>query len=197
MQINANKKEEEVWDLESALDVLIVLLYSEGPKGKVGEAIEGITRLDKIMYLLSKTKEFSPIVNQSYNFQADNFGPFAPELFDDIQVLKHEGVIRASEKEAKNKIQTIDEESVEKIFDEAKNMSISWKQYSIERYELTELGTKIGIALFKGLSESQKETIKTVKKKFGEMNLKNLLYYVYSKYPKMTANSIIREKILQ
>jgi hypothetical protein len=76
----AAKKQENSWNIESGLDVLMLLLYSEGTTGKIGEPLEGITRLDKIMYLLSQSKEFSSIVQENYEFQADNFGPFAPEL---------------------------------------------------------------------------------------------------------------------
>lgn len=199
METDAVKqKEAESWKPESALDVLMILLYSEGRSGEVGEPIEGITRLDKIMYLLSQSTEFSQIINKSYEFQADNFGPFAPELFDDIQALKQECVIdTSSERKTKNRIETVDEESVEKVFDEEPDMNVSWKKYPVETYKLTEIGMKIATQLYNNLTEAQKIEIKKIKKTFGEMNLKNLLYYVYSTAPgKMLAKSRIKNEIL-
>lgn len=185
----------ESWELESALDVLIVLLYSEGSEGKIGEPIEGITRLDKLMYLLSKSPEFAPTISKGYQFEADNFGPFAPELFDDIEALKQEGVVKViSERKTRNKIETIDEESVEKVVD--KENAISWKAYPVEKYELTDSGKRIGFLLYTCLTNGQKEELKRIKRVFGEMSLNSLLHYVYSKYPELTGKSIIRKEIL-
>jgi hypothetical protein len=196
MAMNNNK--ENSWNLESGLDVLMLLLYAEGASGKVGEPIEGITRLDKLMYLLSESKEFSPIVNENYEFQADNFGPFAPELFDDIQALKQECIIDSSEKKTKNKIETVDEESVEKVFEEEQpEVSVSWKKYALETYKLTEVGMKIAGQLYSNLGEPQKQELVRIKKTFGSMNLKNLLYYVYSIAPKnLLEKSKIKEEVL-
>jgi len=196
---NANRENHEnAWNLESGLDILMLLLYSEGKTGKIGEPIEGITRLDKIMYILSQSKEFSPVVQENYEFQADNFGPFAPELFDDIQALKQECIIEtSSEKRTKNKIDTADEESVERVFEEEPDMQVSWKKYPLETYKLTELGMRIAAQLYNNLTQSQREELKRVKGTFGEMSLKNLLYYVYSKAPSsMLEKSKIKKEVL-
>ena len=193
------KKVDEAWNPESALDVLIALLYAKGSEEHVGEPIEGITRLDKIIYLLSESPEFEPIVNKGYAFEADKFGPFAPEIFDDIAALKQEGIIKVvSTREPKDKIETIDEETIELVLDEVKdaNKNVSWKTYSVERYELTNRGLEIGSLLYNGLTEKQKTRLEEIKKTFGKMSLKNLLHYVYSKYPKMTEKSKIKDKIL-
>ena len=190
---------ENVWNLESALDVLIVLLYAKGSEGRVGEPVEGITRLDKVMYLLSESPEFCEAVNKGYTFEAHSFGPFAPEIFDDIAALKHEGIIRVvSAREPRNKIETVDEETVEQVFDQEKEAekNISWMAYPIERYELTDSGLQVGALLYKGLTEKQRMKLEEIKKMSGNMSLKSLLHYVYSKYPKMTEKSKIKGKIL-
>jgi len=193
------EKPSKAWNLESALDILIVLLYTKGASGEIAEPIEGITRLDKIIYLLSESPKFKQIINKGYSFQADNFGPFAPEIFDDIAALKHEGIIEVvASREPKNKIETIDEEAVERVLDEEKDTdrNVSWKTYSVEKYELTALGQQIGALLYDGLTEEQKSELNETKRVFGKMSLKSLLHYVYSKYPKMAEKSKIRDEIL-
>ena len=200
--INSNDQinQGECWNLESGLDVLIVLLYSEGPNSQIGEPIEGITRLDKIMYLLSKNPEFGKIIDRGYRFEADNFGPFAPELFDDIEALKHENIISVvSTRATKNKIETIDEEYVEKEASDKvadREEVTSWKSYPVEKYELTEEGLKVGAKLFNCLTEKQKIELKRIKRVFAEMNLGALLHYVYTKYPELTGKSKIKDKVL-
>jgi len=193
------EKVDEAWNLESALDALVLLLYAKGPEGRVGEPIEGITRLDKIMYLLNESPEFKEIVIKGYKFDADNFGPFAPEIFDDIEALKQERIIKVvSKRKPKNKIDTVDQESVEQVLDEEKDTdkNVSWKTYPVERYELTNRGLQIGSLLYNGLTEEQKTELENIKKVFGKMNLRNLLHYVYSKYPRMTERSKIKDKVL-
>ena len=193
---NNNNKQEDSWCLESGLDMLMLLLYAEGSSGKVGEAIEGITRLDKIMFLLSQSKEFSQVVNTNYDFQPDNFGPFAPELFDDLQALKQEKIVDSTVKVNINKIETVDAESTEKEF-EGPEIRISWKKYPLETYKLTELGMKIASQLYANLPESKKQELKKIKAKFGQMSLNNLLYYVYSTAPsRMLEKSKIKKDVL-
>ena len=201
MKMNETKieKVDDVWTPESALDILITLLFAKGSEEHFGEPIEGITRLDKILYLLSESSEFKQIVNKGYTFEADRFGPFAPEIFDDMAALKQEGIIRVvSAREPRNKIETVDEETVEQVLDEdkAKEKNVTWKTYPVERYELTERGLQIGSLLYNGLAENQRMKLEEMKEDFGKMNLKSLLHYVYSKYPRMTEKSEIREKVL-
>lgn len=197
MEPSTKSANEENWKPESALDVLMLLLYVQGNSGENGEPVQGITRLDKIMYLLSESPEFSDIIKGGYTFQADNFGPFAPELFDDIQALKQEEILGTSEKKTLNQIETADEESVEKVLDDAPDMDISWKKYSVETYKLTELGMIIAQKLYNSLTDSQRKRLTETKKTFGQMPLKNLLHFVYSTAPsKMLEKSKIRKQVL-
>ncbi len=199
LELNTEIGNVKAWSIESALDVLIVLLYVKGSEGQFGEPIEGITRLDKIMYLLYETTEFQNLINKGYRFQADNYGPFAPEIYDDIEALKQEGIIKTtSERESKDKIETVDQESIELPLDEqkGKDKNVSWTTYAVENYELTNGGMEIGSMLYNGLTDKQRRQIESLKKTFGKMNLKNLLHYVYSKYPKMIEKSKIKDKVL-
>ena len=56
---------------------------------------------------------------------------------------------------------------------------------------------KIAAHLYNNLTEAQKKEIVEIKKRFGQMSLKNLLYFVYSTAPnKMLEKSKIKKKIL-
>lgn len=193
--INLTAEEKsDTWKPESALDILIVLLYSEDSEGNFNEPIDGITRLDKIMFLLSETQEFQKIIEKGYKFEADNFGPFAPELFDDIAALKQENIISViSSRIPKDKIETIDEVYVSNDGEENK----SWKDYTIDRYTLTNEGMSIGRLIYNGLSINEKNKLKEIKRIFNKMELSNLLNYVYTRYPETTSKSKIKNKILK
>ena len=40
-------------------------------------------------------------------------------------------------------------------------------------------------------------TVRRIKSKYGKYSLNDLLYYVYTKYPDMTTESEIRDKVLR
>lgn len=182
------------WRPESALDVLLLLLYEKGIKGKTAEPIEGITRLDKILFLLSRSDEFGLLVNKGYNFEAYNYGPFAPEIFDDIETLKEVNIIRVlSKKIPKNRFDTQDVDDIEDNVED----SSKWNYKTIEVYSLTEEGKKIAKLLYNELSVNQKEYLRNIKRKFQKIPLSKLLAYVYNTYPESAEKSKIKNKYLR
>ena len=42
--------------IESVMDAILLLLYAKGTTGEVNERIRGITRLEKLIYLLREDK---------------------------------------------------------------------------------------------------------------------------------------------
>jgi len=188
------QEQNEVWEPQSALDILIALLYAEGNEGEKGESIEGITRLDKLMFLLSRSEEFKEIVNKGYNFEADNFGPFAPELFDDIEALKQENILNIiSTRQPNNRTEVADEQIV---IDPKEDDEPSDNDYPVNKYQLTNNGLQIGKYIWNGLNKKQKEKILIIKKTWEKKNLIDLLHYVYKRYPETTEKSKIKEKVL-
>jgi hypothetical protein len=189
-----NEKKNESWKPESALDVLIALLYAEGSHRIIGEPIEGLTRLDKLMFLLSETEEFKDIIREGYVFEADNFGPFAPELFDDIESLKQENLLNIiSSREPRSRAEVADEEVTIK---DQKDEESPENDYSVNKYQLTSNGFKIGELLWNGLTDKQKEKILVIKKTWAEKELVDLLHYVYKRYPETTEKSKIKDRVL-
>lgn len=195
MSLNASDQtEEESWEPESALDILLALLFAEGKNGNYGEPIEGITRLDKLMFLLSKDGEFTNIVNKGYTFEADNFGPFAPELFDDIEALKHENVLKVIS--SRNPISKTDIADEAEVLDPYEDSDPSDTTFRVQRYQLTEEGLEIAKLIWKGLSDVQRTSIMSLKRKWQDQSLTELLHYVYRRYPESTEKSKIKEQIL-
>jgi len=191
MGLNDNQ---EAWAPESALDILLALLYCEGAGGQIGENIEGITRLDKIMFLLSESEEFRDIIEKGYNFEADNFGPFAPELFDDIEALKQENIVQVvSRRIPRRQIEVADESSV---IDPLEDDEPSDTAFSVSKYQLTKEGLEISKLIYNGLTPDQKTKLIQVKKTWQNRNLSDLLHYIYTKYPKTTEKSKIRRQVL-
>lgn len=176
--------------VNSATDVLLVLLYAPGTSNKEGEPIHGITRLVKLMFLLEKETFFKDIINKNYKFDAYDYGPFSNEIFDDIEALKTTGILNES-KTSGQKLEYIDfDENELNVYERISGIS------SAKKYELTPKGIAIGKVLFESLPDDKKNEIIGMKSEYNSMPIKRLLTYVYRNYPEVTKKSVIKDQIL-
>ena len=76
----------------SRADMLLLLLFAEGPSKQKGETIKGKTRLQKEVFLTQKKLRDVGIFTY-YSFKPYKLGPYSKELYDDIELMEYEGVI--------------------------------------------------------------------------------------------------------
>src|SRR2546428_10866699 len=81
--------------IESGADLVMALLYAPGGTGKVGEEIRGITRLEKLVFLLLKVVGFESRTRGELSYKAYDYGPYSGELIDILQALKGEGLLQS------------------------------------------------------------------------------------------------------
>ena len=184
--------------VDSGMDVLLLLLYAKGETGKVNEPIRGITRLEKLMFLLNEEGGFHKYISD-YQFTPYDFGPFSSELWDDIETLKDES-LGLVEKEEVSSSYFIEISDAEKAIDEESELkevsSDSSQEKKMEVYRLTERGKKVSEQLFNELTPEEQSALEMIKRKFNSISLFELIRYVYLKYPESTAYSKIRKDIL-
>lgn len=122
--------------------------------------VEGITRFQKLVFLAQRERDGAA----PYSFRADDYGPFSPELYDDIDRLVAAGLIdeREDETEFGNTAQV---------------------------YTLTEKGRR---AVENSEGEEfpvSEEELRRLGEEFEDVDLWDLLEYVYTEYPRMARNS--------
>lgn len=183
---------------------LLFLLLSVDPQSK---GIGGITRLQKLMFLLEKEERVES--SDGFHFEAYKAGPYSPKIYDDLEFLENLGLIKgtvaaeASEPEAVE----VDRLSFDHLMD-IENEHSSDRSYvegpatadtfEERKYQLTDLGRKhLDDLLKSGDFTPLVDKIRRIKSKFGRHSLNDLLYYVYTKYPEMTTESEIRDRILR
>lgn len=178
--------------IENSLDILLVLLYAPGRSDKAGESIEGITRLQKLMFLLQQglgpKKLEKKIAKQECKFEPYKMGPYAKSLQGDIDELLSVGLIRA---ERLRYLITDDGDAKERAIelDEGRETR---KVVESLKYRLTDNGMRAGKELWENIDEKSREGLEKFKRFFGSLSLRQLLIYVYEKYPRMTGESEIR-----
>lgn len=122
--------------------------------------LDGITRFQKLVFLAQREREGA----NPYEFRADNYGPFSPDLYDDIDRLEEADFVESHDEET----------SMGNI----KNV-----------YSLTEKGRK---AVENSLEEDfpiSADEVESLTDEHEDTDLFDLLEYVYTEYPQMARNS--------
>ena len=75
---------------------IVLLLYARGPSTKRhNEVVEGRTRLTKMLFLLHKEHDVFRRVAK-LDFEPYAFGPYDPQIYDDLAFLENMGWVRGS-----------------------------------------------------------------------------------------------------
>jgi uncharacterized protein YwgA len=178
--------------IESGADLIIALLYAPGNTGKPSEEIRGITRLEKLLFLLLKEAGFEKKTSGELVFEAYDFGPYSGEVVDILDALKADGLVAGRVEELQSYSEVVDGLMVSGRYEE----SAAEKPRTVEIYALTERGKRVGDALFTGLAPEERRALQSIKKRFNAIELNELLEYVYKRYPGMIRKSKILDKIL-
>lgn len=170
-------------------DAIVLLIGSDpGPKEKAGE-IRGITRLEKLVFLLEKETKAGSLMTEKADFEAYNFGPFSQKVYQALNTLSAAGLVRdTAEKSASNE----DQYEVSQVV----GMDAAPAPYATRDFELTDVGREYYQALVSELPKEAVEEVTHLRRKFAGWSLRQLVRYVYERHDDYTVNSLIREDIL-
>ena len=142
----------EEFKFENTLDLILVLLYARGVSGKECEPIEGITRLQKFVFLLNQGRVPGELVKiaKEYGYQPYKMGPYSDELRDDLETLISLGLIK-TEKLTYWIPDDLDdeEETIKKI---RAGIDDEYKKIETYKYFLSDNGEKEGKGLCNSLT---------------------------------------------
>jgi uncharacterized protein YwgA len=193
--------------------LLLLIGLDESPTER---GLGGITRIQKLLYLLDTEEKIHP-TGEGFNFEAYKAGPYSSRIYDDLEFLENLDFIKrlkpsgqdaadlatsavASDPEMAEVDFTFEElmgpEDV--MAPEPDEIAPTADSYEETRYALTEQGREKVETLLK--SKEYKpfvDGIRKVKSRFAKYSLNDLLYYVYTRHPDMTTESEIKEKVLR
>jgi uncharacterized protein YwgA len=139
-------------------EVLLLLLNAPGLSGVENEPIKGRTKLQKLLFLIQKSIPKNSLL-VSYPFRPFKYGPFCKEVYDDLQFLKEEGLIKE-----------------EKEYLKEKGIYVKFKLTEKGQQKARELAnTPEGIELVKVVTD--------IKKKFNHMTVADLVEFTHEQYP--------------
>ncbi|MDD2524326.1 MAG: hypothetical protein PHT81_05730 [Endomicrobiaceae bacterium] len=164
--------------------------------------IIGNTKIQKLVFLVSKESIDAESVASEFNFYAHKYGPFSKVLSDDIDFLVGLGYLYSSDtpKSEDITLDNIDDISADDLLSD-ESPSDEYDNVNCEEDD-TEKGNVIYKITDKGLNYLKEKnlltqnTIDGVVKKYAQMSLTDILYYVYNQYPEYTGESEIKERVL-
>ena len=162
--------------------------------------MSGITRLQKLLFLLGQEQEVRP--EDGFDFEPYKAGPYSPKLYDDLELLGNLGLIKSEAIAESTITETTDirRVSFEDLmggFDEMNIGSPKADSFEERCFTLTDKGKARVDGLLENPEYSSKvDSIQHVKSKYSRYSLRDLLRYVYRKYPDMTTESEIINKVL-
>jgi uncharacterized protein YwgA len=184
-------------------DLLLLLVGGVGTKESAG--LGGITRLQKLLFLLEKEEGLKPAGN-GFRFEPYKAGPYSSKLYDDLEFLENLGLLESEVTAEATEPEAAEVEKEEFDIDRFDfNELVAGEPpkrsdpdaYEERRFRLTAKGKQrlqnlLSNSEFKPVADS----VRKIKSKYSSYSLNDLLYYVYTKYPEMTVESEIKDQVL-
>jgi uncharacterized protein len=170
------------------LDDLIILLLGAPGLARSGR-LEGITRLEKLVFLAERETPIRAWLSERGDFTSHRFGPFSSKVYQAADKLAAAGLL----KDSKLRADTTEDDW------ETGNLVIGSDSatYVTRDFELTERGQRYYQALLQELPTEAEGLIGRFKGAFASMPLRQLVRYVYQRYPEFTDRSEIKDDILR
>jgi hypothetical protein len=173
-------------DLETD-DAVVLVLGPETDAMPAGR-LNGITRLEKLVFLLEQEQDIGKLLTEKPDYESHNFGPFSKKLYEAVDLLEAAGLLRR---------RTVSAGSAEDSWESQDVLgSEDVMQYAERQFELTADGQRYYRALLSELPKEAEKQLTEFKQVFGAMSLRQLLRYVYERYPNFTDKSVIKHQVL-
>lgn len=167
-------------------DAVVLLLGAPSDNLKAGE-IEGITRLEKLLFLLEKESGVAGLLTEDPDFHSHHFGPFSSKVYAAIDLLAAAGLVSDSTTAASSTEDTWESEVV---------LGLDADPYATRDIALTALGKDYYDSLLRELPPGTEGEISELKSRFASLPLRQMVRYVYRRYPDFTDKSKIRDAVL-
>jgi len=150
-------------------DLVLLLLRAPAKDKKATDRINGITRLEKLLFLAGEETRISSQVDEGFQFHAYNYGPYSKDVYEAVDLLEEAGLI--AEERVFEGIALDEEEEIAAVLPEREGVE--------RRFTLTEDGKAVANLLADRHVDVMR-AIGEIKDKYAGMSLRQLLRYVYT-----------------
>jgi hypothetical protein len=172
----------------------VLLLVLEANERLLGKArLNGITRLEKLIFLLSKEPGATEVAGK-FTFRPHNFGPFSSVVYDAKDFLAGVQLLNEETQALPSYFAGAGEKAIQDLVDDKSEDEAPTESVAHEKlFELTPLGRTAAKNLrqhMEGDWPALVEGIDRVVRKYGDQPLNQIIRYVYNRYPETTSRSV-------
>lgn len=169
-------------------DLVLLMLAAPTKVDAARGRINGITRLEKLLYLADRETDVSSAVqDEELVFKPYDYGPFSKEVYEASEILEEAGLVREERQ--------VSGQSVDSLEDVEVTGASEADEYVTRCFVLTEQGQAVA-----GLMGEQHpdvvRALSEIKDRYAARPLPALIQYVYRAYPDSAVNSKIRHRVL-
>jgi uncharacterized protein YwgA len=165
-------------------DLVLLLLAAHGRTEESTDRVNGITRLEKLLFLAEQEKDIGRDVRNAFQFKAYDYGPYSKAVYDAVELLTEAGLINQERAYAGQPLDEMEEWTA----------GVDQREGLERRFTLTDRGKAIA-NLLAGQHKEVIAALSDVKRKYGDWPLRQLIRYVYSTYPTYAEASKIRDQV--
>jgi len=145
-----------------------------------------------MIFLLERETNLHKLLTEDAEFTAYNFGPFSAKVYQAVDTLTAAGLITDS---ATASDTTADSWERFAAIEDGEDAPLE-DPYATRDFALTERGRRYYDALVRQLPPATVNDLTKFKDRFARLPLRQLVRYVYQRYPDYTEKSLIRDEIL-
>jgi len=167
-------------------DLILLLLWAPTTSRRLQYEVPGITRLEKLLYLVDRETDVPSRLSEPFQFVPYDFGPYSREVYEAVEVLQAAGLLREEVIPSAEQLDSA----------ETRIVGLDEGETGERRFILTDDGREVAGLLAKRAPAGLVETLSAIKEKYGKLSLRQLIRYVYSRYPESAVRSKIRGDVL-
>lgn len=170
-----------------APDLILLLLAAPTRWHQASDRINGITRLEKLLFLIDHECTDQPPLAESFQFIPYHYGPYSKDIYEAVELLEEVGLLSEQREFTDSEL-----DRAEELLYSDMTTEISYER----QFVLTDDGKCVAEYLSANHPELQRQ-IHEIKDRYAGLTLQNLIFHVYTHYPDYAENSIIRDKVLR
>lgn len=179
-------------------DLVLLMLGAPTEDPEQRNRCAGITRLEKLVYLLDSDSEFRNLAREpadEFHFKPFHYGPYSKEVYDALDLLVAIGLVDERRIPSASSLDVAEElRELESV--ELGTLGPDREKPYVERtFELTEKGRYVSRLLADRVGPDAVAQVSAVKDDYGRLPLRQLLRRVYRDHPHMTTRSRIKDTL--
>jgi len=179
-------------------DLVLLVLGAPTKHPEQQDRCAGITRLEKLVFLLDAETEFRELAHEpadDLHFKPFHYGPYSREVYDAVDLLVAIGLVNERRTSSTSSLDAAEELRQLEPLEFGVVGADPDKPYVERRFELSDKGRYVASVLTERIGRGAAEQITAVKDRYGGLPLRQLLRQVYRAHPEMTTRSRIKDSL--